>query len=290
MFRLNRGFIKTLWGVYKKERRFKHRLSINDHFDFLKLNPYEQPFIAMVFGEDNYKQLIDLGFNCRLVDKRPVVWDMEKEQFRHKLEALKCGMQIFDEMVYLDWDTQLIKPFPDNFWDVLNEKAPIQASLRQYFQPRIKWREEDKRKVPCAAFIYLRDKTIPDKLIKIWEEIGRPWSEETVLMKYIENLMGGWKGIDEYWKNFEPEFFHLEGGCKIYTDEMLKTKNNIYEHFIGKIIRKELVKRNITTVEDFIPDQEKKEDRKKRIEERLSRQRKRQIRRQKMELQKGNLK
>ncbi len=234
---IKRGFIRVLWGIHKEDTRFKHRIGLDAHFRYLKLNPHDQPFTALVFGKDNYKQLTDMGFNCRLVDERPVVWDMQTQQFRHKLEALKLGMQLFDEMVFLDWDTQLTSPLPADFWEVLEQKDSIQASLRQYHRRRVSWRKQDARKVPCAAFIYLRDKAIPDRLIQIWEEIGKPWTEETVLMKYFDEQMGGWKGLDEYWKRFEPVFFNLDGhGTKIYSDEQLITKRRCFEHIRGKIM------------------------------------------------------
>lgn len=256
MLQVNRGFVRTLWGVYGKEKRLKHRIGLDDHFQCLKLNPYEQPFTALVFGEDNYKQLVDMGFNCQIVDKRPVVWDMNKEQFRHKLEALKLGTQLHDEIVYLDWDTQPTKPLPNDFWDVLGRKEPIQASLRQYFQPRVSWRHEDRRKAPCAAFIYIRDKQIPEDLIRIWEELGRPWTEEMVLMKYIDNRMGGWKGVDEYWQKFEPEFFHLGGGCQVYPEEVTGAKKKCFDHFTRRMIVKTLKKHHIKTTESDISPEE----------------------------------
>jgi len=243
---IKRGFVRVLWGVRNFEKRFRHRIGLDDHFKYLKLNTYDQPFTAFVFGSDNYKQLIDMGFNCQLVDERPVVWDMETQQFRHKLEALKLGMELFDEMVFLDWDTQLTSPLPPDFWNVLKEKEDIQASLRQYHRRRINWRKEDARKVPCAAFIYIRDKAIPDRLIKIWEELGKPWTEETVLMKFIDERMGGWKGIEEYWRRFEPVFFNLEGdGTRIYSDELLNTKKRCFEHVISRKMGREFSKRGI---------------------------------------------
>ena len=239
---IKRGFIRTLWGIREDKWRRRHRTNLDSHFRLLRHNKYEKSFTAYVFGEENYKQLEDMGFNCHLIDKRSIVWDMDLEQFRHKLEALKYGMQELDEMVFLDWDTQLIKPLPDNFWDVLSQKAPIQASLRMYHRRRIRWRKPDARKVPCAPFVYMRDKNIPDELIRIWEELGKPFQEETVLMRYIENLMGEWKGLDEYWKLYEPHFFNLEHKCRVFSEELYSTKSQCFAHVpprqIGKLLDK----------------------------------------------------
>ena len=236
---MKRGFVRGLWGIYDDRHHFKHRRKLDNDIKLLKHNMYAQPFKAYVFGEDNYKYLVDQGFDCKLVDKKPIVWDMDKEQFRHKIEIWRCGMEDFDEIVHLDWDTQLIKPLPSDFWEVLEQKASVQAILRIYHKSKAKkWREVDKRKVCCASWVYMRDKNIPDELIAQWEEMGRPWSEEEVLSKYTDGLVGGWKGIEKYWETFEPPYFTLEGGCKVFDDELLATKDVCYQHFCPKEVNR----------------------------------------------------
>lgn len=264
---MSRGFVRTLWGVGDINNKwFKHRLWINDHLQYLKFNQYDQPFTALVFGEDNYKQLVDMGFNCQLVDKRPVVWDMNKEQYRHKIEALKIGMTLFDEMVFLDWDTQLKEPLPNDFWESLQKKSPIQASLRQYHRKKAIWRKDDPRKVPCAAFIYLRDKSIPDKLIQIWEDLGRPSTEECVLMKYMDDSIGGWKGLDVYFELFEPEFFNLEGDAQIFSDEKYRArKRDCFEHVTRMKMFYMLKEKGIETHADELTKEEIQDQKQARI-------------------------
>lgn len=232
------GFIRTLWGVFDKDQRhYRHRGKISNDIRLASHNKYQLPYTTFVFGEDNYKQLIDNGFdNCELIDKQPIVWDMNKQQYRHKLEALKLGMQKFDEIVYLDIDTMPIKPLPSNFWESLGKKQPIQAILRMYHRKKCFWRKEDQRKTPCAAFIYIGDKSIPDKLIKTWEDMGQSFYEETALMKYMDDSVGGWKGTEFYWNNFEPDFFNLECNTGYSDRSLLKTKNICFEHFNHRIV------------------------------------------------------
>lgn len=236
---MKRGFIRTLWGhVDNTQRHYRHRSKINNDIKLVPYNKFMPEYFTFVFGEDNYKQLIDSGFkNCELVDKRPIVWDMNKEQFRHKLEALKCGMQVFDELVFTDIDTMTIKPIPDNFWDVLNKKAPIQAILRIYHKRKCFWRKVDTRKTPCAAFIYLRGKETANDLIKTWEDLKKPWSEEVVLMKYMDDLSKGWQGTDYYWEHYEPDFFNLEPNSGYINKKILKTKNICYLHFNHRVVK-----------------------------------------------------
>ncbi len=237
---IKRGFIRTLWGVHDQtQRHYRHRSKIDNDIKLVSYNKYwPSSYLTFVFGEENYKQLLGAGFsNCILVDKRPIVWDMNKEQFRHKLESLKLGMEVYDEIVYTDIDTMPIKPIPADFWDILGKKQSIQAILRMYHKKKCFWRKIDQRKVPCAAFIYLRDKTIPEKLIKIWEEMGKSFYEETAIMKYMDDMSNGWKGQEYYWNNFEPDFFNLECNAAYDDRSLLKTKNICFEHFNWKVVR-----------------------------------------------------
>jgi hypothetical protein len=103
---------------------------------------------------------------------------MDNEQFRHKLEVLHQGMQEFDEVVFLDWDCTECRPLPGNFWERLAEKSEIQAVLRQYRRKKVMWRKEHQRKLPEASFVYINNKETTKGLNKLWEEMGRPWSEE----------------------------------------------------------------------------------------------------------------
>jgi len=230
---VKRGFIRALWGVYDhqgKSRFWTRREKVDNDIELVLNSKYSPPFMTYVFGKDNYSYLVDKGVACKLIDDKPILWDMDTQQFRHKLEVFKAGMEDLDEIIFLDWDCIPIKPVPDYLWETLGKKAPIQAILRQYFKRKANWRKIDMRKVPCASFVYIRDKKIPLELIRIWEELGRPWSEETVMAKYIDDLMGGWKGLDQYWDLYEPTFFVLPY-AHVYSEEQRKTKDVVFNHF-----------------------------------------------------------
>jgi len=254
------GFIRALWGIYNKEQRTKHRIWLDNDIEFCQMNKYQIPYTTFVFGEDNYKQLIDRGIQCFLVDKRPFVWDMVKEQYMHKIEVLKYGTQLFDEMIFLDWDTLPIKELPDDLWFKLSQKASLQATLRQYYRNRISWEGTDRRYVPSAAFIYIRDKNIPFHLEEIWKTIGKPWTEETVLRKYIEDDMKGWKGADYYWNYYEPYCFTLEGGCRVFNDDLIKDKNICFKTYTRRFIRKTLIGKGLTLSDNIHISKEEQKD------------------------------
>jgi len=238
MTEIKRGFVRGLWGIHDHQGRryYLRRTKIDNDIRMASLNKNEQPFFVYVFGEDNYKFLVDNGFNCKMLDKRPIIWDMDTQQFRHKIEVMKVALEENDNIVFLDWDCQAIKPIPDYFWDVLEKKAPIQAPLRAYRNWKIQWREGNR--LPEASFIYIRDKSIGEQLVKLWSELNCPWSEEAVVAKFMDNYQGGWKGVEEYWKIFEPDF-RLTGPGKFPPPDADK-KEHLYNHFnargVGKIL------------------------------------------------------
>lgn len=228
---MKRGFIRALWGVYdhQERRMYKRRAVQDNNIALIKLNPMAQPFTCYTFGEDNHKFLIDQGIDSSLVDKKPIIWDMETKQFRHKLEVLKCGLQDYDEVVFLDWDCMAIRPLPKDMWESLAEKEPIQAILRMYHRRKAMWRKREARQIPEASWVYIREKGIGDDLIQLWSEMGEPWSEELVIAKYIDNQMGGWKGREEYWKRFEP-YVYTWANTRICSPELIAQKP-VFAHF-----------------------------------------------------------
>jgi len=238
---MERSFVRGLWGIldHQGRRLYKRRSKITNDIRLLKKNKWNEPFVCYTFGEDNHKFLLDEGIDSKLVDKRPIVWDIDTEQFRHKLEVFKQAMQDFDEIVFLDWDTIPIKPLPKKFWKTLGKKSSFQAVMRIYNRKKLAWRKKDKRKIPCASFVYCRDEAVADELCKLWEEMGRPWSEEKVMAKYMDNVMGGWKGLNVYWDLFEPDFFYLDE-CMVHSRAKYKSKNRCFKHFNKDQVKKKL--------------------------------------------------
>ena len=194
--------------------------------EFIKRNVYGPDFTVYVFGKDNYKQVIDLGFNAKLVDERSIIWPIATAQFRHKFEVFKAASQDFDEFVFLDWDMAFVKPMPSDFWDVLAKGNEFQAVLRQYHRRKAHWRKEELRKIPCGSFNYVRGKEVPIKLIETWEK-HNTWSEEINFARYTDELMGGFN-VDKWYKRFEAPYFHF-GAC--VRKDITSKKPDIVQHF-----------------------------------------------------------
>jgi hypothetical protein len=201
--------------------------------DIILENEHTEPFKTYVLGTENYDYLESKGLDCVLVDHRPVIWDLQKEFWRHKLLILEAAMDEFDELCYLDWDCVPIKPLPDNYWDTLNEKDDIQANLQFYRRKKCHWRKTDWRKVSNGGFLYIRNKDIPGELIRTWEgmdEHHKFW-DEVIISQYIDNRLGEWQGIDVYWDKFEPEVCNLKKRSA-FTDEQVLSKEACFMHYI----------------------------------------------------------
>ena len=232
---MKRGFIRGLWGIHEKSHRILQRRfrTDTDIQNILKCK-YNEPFVTYIFGKDNYKALSSLGFNCKLILDEPQAFDLVKYQFRNKLEMIKYALYNdgYDELVYLDWDCVPIKPLSSNFWEELGKKQPFQACLQQYHRKKCHWRPDELRKVPNGGFIYMREKTLMDEACKLWEETGKNDTDEIAFAKMTDNMIGGWKGKEEYWKNFEPMFVNLHRDSP-YDTELLKTKDVCFIHYQG---------------------------------------------------------
>lgn len=195
-------------------------------------NPFNTDFVVYVMGTDNYNQVKQYGSKCVLVNKDPFMFDIVRHQYRHKLEIIKMAMEEYDEILYLDWDCIPQKKLPNNYWDILGKKEVFQANLQIYHCRKCHWRKSDIRKVPNGGFIYIRDKSIPSKVIKLWESIGGD-NDEPSWAKFTDDYVGGWQGIEKYWELFEPTLCNLHRDSP-YSKDLLKSKNECFKHFQGK--------------------------------------------------------
>jgi hypothetical protein len=85
------------------------------------------------------------------------------------------------------------------------------------------WRNSDFRKTCNGGFVYMRDGTIPDKLINIWNGFGlnqRFW-DEVCISKLTDDMVDGWKGIEKYWGLFEPEVCNLKKNSVFDEDRVM---------------------------------------------------------------------
>ena len=250
---MKRRIIRGIWGDISKNgiRDGKMRKDI----DAIKNNSYcsIDDFTIYVFGLDSYCLLKSEGFDCKLINQAPFIYDMQKQLYRHKLDILNEAMKDYDEIVFLDWDCVPTAELPNDFWEVMNQKAPFQANLFQYRTKKCLWRKEDPRKVCNGGFLYLREKGIAEAFIKNYEELfnwveslkvsreanGKKlrfreealiFDDEPAITKWVDDYMEGWKGIEDYWNRFEPLFCNVKKKS-VYPLEKLQTKRECFLHW-----------------------------------------------------------
>jgi len=250
---MKRGFIRALWGSSDKSQDegwttpSKRYGRMADDINMILNHENTQPFRTYVMGKDNYDMAKDLGVeDCIMINEEPSIYDLQSQFWRHKLDIFKYAMEEdgFDEVVYLDWDCIPVKPLFDNFWDILGQKESIQCNLQFYRRRKCLWRNAEWRKTCNGGFVYMRDNTIPQKLIEVWESLPddmRFW-DEVVISKYIDDLMGGWQGMEKYWELYEPMLCNLTTVKKNrtpYPDEWLERKDVCFEHYIQALVSRQ---------------------------------------------------
>ncbi len=119
--------------------------------------------------------------------------------WRHKLEIIRSAVEIFGEVVWLDWDCHLLKPLPGDFWHQMRRGASLQCALI-HLPGRIlnRWRvdSDDPTNYRASfshhgAFIYCRDIEIVNRLIQISDEHPQEIDEQHIA-RWIEEQWGGW--------------------------------------------------------------------------------------------------
>lgn len=255
---MKRGFVRFVWGDCSqnglRNGKLKRDIEIaltNDSFEYC----------VYVLGKDNFSLLKNKGLNCILVDEKDVIFNIEKQQYAHKLYLLKCAIEDYDEMIYLDWDCLSCNKINDGIWTVLNKKESFQANLYLYKNKKCLWRKDnnEKRKVCNGGFLYFRNKKIPQKIVDNYNDLLREmlifkekrvkcgkdlrfrekciiYDDEPSISKYVDDYLGGWKGDDVYFNLFEPDICNLRK-CSCFSKEKLNIKNEIF--FIHSSLKKE---------------------------------------------------
>jgi hypothetical protein len=253
---MRRAFVRGLWGNNQGSER---RPKIDRDIEMVLFNRFTTKFVTYVCGQDNYDYLVDRGLMCKLLDKKPFLYNSDKTRhmYGHKLMIWQAAMRDYEEIVFLDWDCVPAKVLSDSFWGDFCRKSSFQSSLRAYMKPKCLWRKTAKRQRPCASFVYCRDKNITNALVQEWQK--RPHkSEEDIMAMYTDELTGGWQGHQMYWDLFEPNCFNLgadEVRFQCFPREWLLKKQLSFVH----INRQYSVPRIFNVIKN-IDDVEKKKD------------------------------
>jgi hypothetical protein len=220
-------FIRAFWGDLTTEHQ-KFIGEIRKCATNKSLNE-----IVYVWGETNNKFIKSLGYDTVMVSKDstevgaetildPMFWF-------HKYKAIQLALNDFDDIIFMDWDVDYIKPVDDVFYEKIKEKNsklqiplytfPTEGYLDYAFMrsPKLNdnWKEYTKLHygslkesgyilnnylcVPCSCFIYCSDIKILNEFYELYDKT-KTFSDEGV--------WGFWAkqnhSLDEFILNCEP--------------------------------------------------------------------------------------
>lgn len=215
-----RAFVRVLWGDAKVADSRVHK--VREDIKRAAAKPHQIPAMTYVYGRDNYEFVVAHGFEARLVSSDCSPWGTgspSQKGWRTKVESIRVALREFDEVVFLDWDIwanrQIDQPA---IFNRLATKASFQANLFQYRRRQVKWRrridgvEPSPRKVPSAAFVYCREPFIIQRICEIMDE-RKEFTEEQAMAFFIDDLYGGWKGVENYLIHHEPFCCHVKNSA-----------------------------------------------------------------------------
>jgi len=223
-------FIRSFWGDLNNfnQRHKKEIIEVSKNKSL-----YE---VVFVWGTENYNFIKSLGFECVLLSNESTQYGSDylydsNQYMIHKLVAIKEGIKLYHEVIFLDWDCLQVKPidnwfyehietkdlkiqmplyiYPKNYSElVLNEWKDIPPKEKDYvikqqeFLEKYHYDWNNSFVTPNAGFIYCSSVDVIDELIDIntTQKIGIA-SEE---MSFVEFTKRRCSSLDEYIKRYEP--------------------------------------------------------------------------------------
>ena len=193
--------------------------------------------VVYVWGKENEAMLKKRGFETRYVEEEtsPFAYDVLELIYERKLIALDLALKEFGEVLMLDWDCYVLRPLDESFFKQLR-KNPVQVPLyiqhedcynvlyksipKDHFLFNIPeeqnqlenhlriitkgflkwhWKWENGLVSPNFGFVYSRDITLGEKLIKIAVDNDiEGCVEEHATFLYADC------SLDEYIKTYQP--------------------------------------------------------------------------------------
>jgi hypothetical protein len=177
----------------------------------------------------------------------------------HKLVAIKMGINLFNEVIFLDWDCQQLKPIDVEFYRLIKERnnniqMPLYVYPTNYSEIIIdQWKDIPPKEreyvlkqqhylekynytwgnsfvTPNAGFVYCSNTKVIDELIDInnTQKIGIA-SEEMSFVEYSKRYCNS---IIDYIEMFEPVV------CNAKLDNYFNQKE--LNNFVSQIMKKNL--------------------------------------------------
>jgi hypothetical protein len=243
--------IRCLWGYDTKFDVECKRIQSDKGL----YNGIEQ--IVFVWDTHNKELMDELGYKSIYMGYSDSYSELMK--FHYKLDALKLAMEMYDEIIFLDWDCNIKKELDNNFIKILQNGNDIQMPL--YFYPMeilnefssispyvkeeqhyynilfytlirlAKWKFNDGVVVPNAGFIYCRNSNFIQTLISIIHSEGLSTNiEELAAMLYFQKEI---TSLDEYITKYEPIV------CVGRSNDEMRGKQRILNEYIESKVGKQ---------------------------------------------------
>lgn len=251
-------FIRILWGDFDK---YKEQI-IQAKQDGLNET-------VLVWGRSNFEKLKQLGYKCMILGEDAYDYKIAKahtfEDHRsliHKIKAIGLALEVFDEIIFVDWDVRKIKEIDSNFYDLIkNKNSELQVPLYvypkkafdillndvkeptmqifftklQYFIEKYSYKVDDNLVLPNTGFFYCSNKKIIDQMLSIIESENLQtvpdelsvfaWSNckmNDYILKYEPSVIGVKEHGYEWWNIEEFELMKYK--------QTMMNKDIYFEH------------------------------------------------------------
>jgi hypothetical protein len=239
----NIKFIRCLWG------------------DFDEIIP--EPIldeVVYVWGQENQDKLVSRGFECVLVSEEKIQYPNHLDKFKHKLDALKYGVNDFGRVIFLDWDVTMVKPIDDKFYTYFYGKEfmmptysyPVEyMDMSDFYYDLIAnewvksqifdmnmfgWKMDNNIILPNAGFIYCDGIDVINKLINITDK----WELKTLIEEFAAFIYSN-SSLDDYILNYEPTvIFGREEDHLFHFGPIMKLPQVPLHEKINGLIKKDI--------------------------------------------------
>jgi len=231
---MSRAIIRPLWGDFSLQDGFAtNRSLILKTIDLVLNDKYTTPFWVYVCGEDNYRFLTETKklTNVIMVSKDSTLRS-PKHCYLNRLDICKVAIKHFDEIVCLNWNCRLVKPFDMGFWDALGKKEAIQAPLIKSRINLLTSRNGKENKIfPNDSFLYFRCEDEINNVMAINKLSGIPndWTSESLIAHYLDNKHGGWIGVEKYAELYEPDVVNIDRVGMVMKQNPFFITNKIFK-------------------------------------------------------------
>ena len=230
MDRASGMFVRGLWGDHISENREK---SLRDMRRQIRW-PQPEPMTVYVYGEDNLQYARSIGIESTHLmgvnaisrfgqtcernpqDNGPDIGAINYgiSTWRHKLEIIKQAIKDHGSAVWIDWDCQITRTIPDDFWDRLRNGPALQGELYLYRlrQPHMSRRMS--RLMFCGSCFYMRGMNVINRAIDLHRQ-NPEMIDQPILQAVADEMTGGWKGPEEFYKQgLGMDCLSLRGGYR----------------------------------------------------------------------------